>query len=332
MREQETGCRDMKKKRIPGTDLDSSVILFGGGAISLTDREAFAFQLMDLYADQGGNHLDTGNVYGKWLPEATNISEQYIGRWMKTRGCRNQMIVASKGGHPDLASMHIPRLSRLEVRQDLDESLAALQTDRIDLYWLHRDDVNRPVEEIIGYLDDFLREGKIRWYGCSNWKLPRLEAAIAAAKKSGSRGFAANQLPWSLAETNREGLADTSLATMDQATWTLHRREQLAAMAYSSQAGGYFQKLLKVGKQGIRTGLLRQYDLPLNDRRFALLVQMSAEQGCTVDELVLGFLLAQPFPVFPIIGASSPEQLMASLSAGGRDWDPSLAQRLQNDV
>ena len=319
----------MIKKRIPRTDLDSSVILFGSGSISLTDRETFAFQQLDRYVDLGGNHIDTANIYGKWLPEATNISEQYIGRWMQARQNRNQLIIASKGGHPELATMHVPRLDRASVEADLHESLAALQTDRIDFYWLHRDDEGRPVEEIIGYLDDFVQAGKIRWYGCSNWKLPRLQAAVAAARKSGSVGFVANQLLWSLAETSLDRLADQTLARMDEPTWQFHDREQLAAMAYSSQANGYFQKRLQAGQYGARLERLnRQYDLPLNDRRLLVLQRLVVETGRTIDELVLGYLLAQPFPVFPIIGASSTEQLQASMSAGNLTWDAQLADRL----
>lgn len=321
----------MNKKRIPKTDLDSSVILFGSGSISLTDREAFAFQQLDCYVDLGGNHLDTANIYGKWLPEATNISEQYIGRWMKARRNRNQLIVASKGGHPELATMHVPRLDRASVEADLHESLASLQTDRIDLYWLHRDDENRPVEEIIGYLDDLVLTGKIRWYGCSNWKLPRLQAAVEAAKKSGSVGFVANQLLWSLAETSLDRLADQTLANMDEATRRFHEREQLAVMAYSSQANGYFQKRLKAGSAELSpVWLSHHYNLPVNDRRFAVLQQLAAETGRTIDELVLGYLLAQPIPVYPIIGASSPEQLKASMRAGSLAWDEQLADRLMH--
>lgn len=103
----------------------------------------------------------------------------------------------------------------------------------------------------------------------------------------------------------------------------------LTAVPYSSQAGGYFHKLRVLGKKNISAGQLRLYDSPVNDCRFDVLCRLETEMQIPMDELVLGYLLAQPVPVIPIIGASSVEQLESSMKAGGRVWDPGLVKLLQ---
>ncbi len=319
----------MQTRLIPGTDLQPSVLCFGGGSLCQSDFQPEAFRLLDQYQDLGGNFIDTANVYGKWLPAASNISERYIGSWLASRKNRNRIVLATKGGHPDLATMGVSRLSRQDVLADLDESLKSLQTDYIDLYWLHRDDENRPVAEILGYLNDFVRSGKIRWFGCSNWKPARIREAIELSAAGRLQGLAANQLLWSLAEYRRDTLGDPTMVGMDEATWQLHRQVNLAAVPYSSQAHGYFQKLGQIGKDQIKPDLRRMYDLPVNDRRFAAIGQMAEELPCTLDELVLGYLLAQPFPVFPIIGARTADQLALSMKAGQRVWDAAVGERLR---
>lgn len=319
----------MDTRNIPGTNLSPSVLCFGGGSICRSDSQAFAFEMLDRYLELGGNFIDTANIYGKWLPEASNISERYIGNWMAARGNRNQIILATKGGHPEMGAMHISRLSREEVLADLEESLDALKTDCIDLYWLHRDDEKRPTEEILDYLQEFVRVGKILWFGCSNWRPARIRETMELAKAKNTQGFVANQMLWSLAEFNQNALPDPTMAGMDEETWKLHLESQLAAIPYSSQAGGYFQKLRTLGKDNINAGQIRLYDSLLNDRRFEKLCRLESELHCPMDELVLGYLLAQPVPVMPIIGASTVEQLDVSMKAGERAWDPGLVELLR---
>jgi aryl-alcohol dehydrogenase-like predicted oxidoreductase len=318
----------MLKKTIPGTDLAPSVICFGGGSIVHDDQE-LAFGQLDRFFAAGGSFIDTANVYGKWLPEATNLSEQRLGRWIHERGNRNRLVLATKGGHPDLATMQAPRLDRQALGADLEESLRALQTDVIDLYWLHRDDESRPVVDILSCLEAFVASGKIRWYGCSNWKIDRIRASETVARAEGWSGFVANQPLWSLAELAPGSLADPTLVAMDEAMWRHHRQTNWTAVPYSAQANGYFQKRL-AGVHDVPEALRRRYDLPINDRRLSLLIQLAADEHGTVDELVLGYLLAQPFPVFPIIGPRTAAQLSASLKAGHRDWPAWLAGRLRD--
>ncbi|MDI9468632.1 MAG: aldo/keto reductase [Bacillota bacterium] len=318
----------MQRRLLAHTDLEPSVLCFGGASLCIPNGRETAFALLDRYRELGGNFIDTANVYGRWLPEPSNLSEQYIGAWLGSRACRHEMIIATKGAHPHLDSMTVGRMSPAELSRDLESSLTALGADTIDLYWLHRDDPGVPVADILGALDGFVRSGKIRHYACSNWSLPRIRQAAAIARATGSGGFVANQLRWSLAAVTPGCPDDPTLVTMDEATWQEHYERQWPAIPYSSQANGYFQKLDRLGKARLDPALLARFDNATNDDRFARLLQLGRETGLTLDELVLGYLLAQPFPVYPIIGASSVEQLQASMTAGSRSWPADLSKRL----
>ena len=167
------------------------------------DQDA-AFALLDAYLDQGGNFLDSAQVYCDWIPDnERSSSEKIIGRWMKERRNRDRLVIATKGAHPDLATMQIPRMSRAEIEADLHASLRHLQTDVIDLYWLHRDDPARPVAEILETLNAAVQAGKIRAFGCSNWRAERLQAANEYAATHGLHGFVASQVLWNLAVVDR---------------------------------------------------------------------------------------------------------------------------------
>lgn len=121
---------------------------------STLDEQA-SFKLMDRYVELGGNMVDTAEVYANWLPGEKSISEKVIGRWMKARGNREQLIVTTKGVHHDLdAPTIVPRVAYAPILTDIEASLQRLQVETIDLYWLHRDDPTKPVEEIIDALDD----------------------------------------------------------------------------------------------------------------------------------------------------------------------------------
>ena len=152
---------------IPDTDLTVSVICMGGGPLCVEDQEARVFELLDQYYALGGNFIDSANIYGKWLPSGTNSCDLNIGNWLKSRGLRDKIIVTSKGGHPHLDTMSESRLGKMEVEADLNESLKALQCETIDLYYLHRDDENVSVSSIIDYLNDFVKQGKIHYFGVS---------------------------------------------------------------------------------------------------------------------------------------------------------------------
>src|SRR5690348_5111763 len=160
----------MTRIRIPRTELDVFPICLGTGEVGTKLDRQRSFALLDAYVERGGNFLDSAHNYGDWVKDAPRSAcEKMIGAWLKERGNRGQIVLATKGAHPLLDGMDLPRGSRQDIIHDLDESLLFLQTDVIDLYWIHKDDQTRPVEEIVETLEEQVRAGKIRTYGASNF-------------------------------------------------------------------------------------------------------------------------------------------------------------------
>src|SRR5690606_27483631 len=188
----------MHRVSLPHCSLSVSPVCLGTALFGADIDDRASFALLDRFVAGGGNFIDTARIYSDWLPGERHRSERVLGDWLRSRGNRDSVVVATKGAHPDLASPTIPRSSTAEIRADLEGSLRSLGLDVIDLYWLHRDDPSRPVEYFIDLLDGFQREGLIRAFGASNWSADRLRAAHAYASRSGRHGFVANQPMWCL--------------------------------------------------------------------------------------------------------------------------------------
>jgi aryl-alcohol dehydrogenase-like predicted oxidoreductase len=282
-----------------------------GAAISSPD----AFALMDQYVEQGGNLLDTAHVYGRWIPGAGSLSEETIGQWLKRRGGTRGVWVATKGGHPQLGKspMGPPRLDRAGILADLDESLRHLGVERIDLYYLHRDDRSRPVEQIMDTLLSARRAGKIGHLGASNWQSDRLAAANAYAASQGSTGFVACQNLYNAAVANPEAPKDETLVTMTDEDLASYADGGITPVAFTSQARGYFTKMHQSGPEGLSPATLTMYDGPVNRGRLAAMEKIAAQTGLTVSQIVLGYLTGKG--VTPIIGCRNSAQLNDSLTA-----------------
>lgn len=318
----------MRYRNIPNTDINVSSICMGGGPFCVENAMNKSYQLLDTYCQLGGNFIDTANIYGKWLSKGTNLSEIIIGQWMREKKNRDKMIIATKGGHPALATMNKSRLSKDEVAEDLNESLKALQTDYTDLYWLHRDDETIPVETIINYLNEFVKQGKIRFFGCSNWKVYRIKEAMEYAQKNNLMGFIGNEMMWSLAEPNMNNIADKTLVAMDESCYKFHKETGLCAIPYSSQANGFFNKLEKEESTALTDSIKNVYYNEKNVKRFERIKKLSQETSKSITEIVLGYLIAQPFTTIPIVGSRTVEQLVESMKAGDVVLDESIVRYL----
>lgn len=322
----------MQYKNIPGTELNVSAICLGGADMGSTIEKELSFRLMDLFYEEGGNFIDTANVYANWLPVEKSISEKTIGRWLKERGLRNRIFIGTKGGHPELSTMHISRLSRNEIMHDLDESLTSLQTDYVDLYWLHRDDENRPVEEILETLNEQVQAGKIRSFGCSNWKAHRIQEAVQYTSKTKGKGFVGNQMMWSFAAINTDAVKDKTLHIMDRETMELHKKTKLAAIPYSSQASGFFTKLDNVDHIPLAEGIKRKYYNGENIHRLKRIKNVSNQLSVSISEVILGYLTSQPFTTIPIVGCKTIEQLKGSVKAGDLVLSEVMVNYLENGI
>jgi aryl-alcohol dehydrogenase-like predicted oxidoreductase len=311
----EHGGKMMQLKPVSGTDLQCSTFCLGGAILGSDNNQADSFDLMDAYVDRGGNFVDTAQVYANWLPVEASISEKTIGLWMKARKNRHQLLVSTKGAHPLLESMQQSRMSRQDIVHDIEQSLRHLQVETIDFYILHRDDTDRTVAEILGTLNDQVKAGKIRYFGCSNWTTERIKEAQTYAEAHGIQGFSGNQMMWSLAEADSTKFVDTTLVAMDDAMTQYHLATGFPAFPYSSQAQGLFTKWDSNQYTADDSRISPMYKSAANRVRFKRAQQLAADLSRSITEIVLGYLTSHSFQTFPIIGCRTISQLEESLKA-----------------
>ena len=304
----------MSRLLLPNTDLTVSSICLGTGGFGSSVREPDA--VLSSYIESGGNFIDTAHNYGDWVPDIPrSASERAIGAWMREKRNRDQVVLATKGGHPKFDAPNVGRLSRELIFEDLNGSLDALQTDRIDLYWLHKDEPSRPIEEIVDSLNLAVRDGKVRYLGASNFAVARIEAANAYAASSGQAGFVADQVLWSAAPLRVYPYGDPSVGFVDETRWEFHARTGMAMIPFQSQAFGLFNRMQNGTLEQMNAGFRGFYVADDSQKRFERMQTVMAETGLSITQVVLGYLLGQPFVTVPIIGSQSPEQALDSMMA-----------------
>jgi aryl-alcohol dehydrogenase-like predicted oxidoreductase len=291
---------------IPHTDLTVSPICLGGGHFGDPRVQDGCRGLMEAFLAAGGNFVDTAHVYDFWLEGGDGLSERTIGRVLREIGAKN-VVVATKGGHPSVDGKYRQPdryLSPEAIAGNIRDSFERLGFERIDLYYLHRDDTRVPVSEIIDALNAL--GDRVRHFGASNWSQPRLAAANAYAKKSGKRGFVASQPQWSLAAplTWPEPNDDMAMRTFTPVDLAWHTESGVAVVPYSSTAHGYFSG---------RTG--KTFDSPANQARRERATQLATELGVTPTQIALAYLRSHPFPVIPIIGSGNADHVREALGA-----------------
>lgn len=286
-------------------------LCLGGNVFGWTADESASFAVLDAFAEAGGTFLDTADVYSAWVPgHSGGESERVVGRWMASRGNRDQMVVATKvGSMPGLTG-----LSAATVRKAVEGSLERLQTDRVDLYYAHRDDEGTPLEETLGAFDGLVRDGKVRRLGASNHTAARLAEALAVQDREGLARYVALQPEYNLLHRDYEAELMPLLA-----------REGLACLPYASLASGFLTGKYRdgVAVDSPRAAKVAGY---LDDRgraALAALDEVAAAHGTTVAAVALAWLAAQPTVVAPLASARSVEQLNAFL--------PALELRLTRD-
>lgn len=304
----------MKRITLKGTDLTVSRVCYGTGNFKERLSREDAFRMLDCYTDAGGNMIDTANVYCRWLPDTANCAEEYIGQWLRSSGKRQQVVLATKGGHPDLQTWTC-RVTREDLKQDVDESLATLGVDYVDFYWFHRDNPNLPIEEVIDMGEELVRAGKVRYYGASNFTLPRMMEALEWQKTHPGKGFRALSNQWSLAYPNPgyKLNGDTSLEGIDHSYYLWLCRTGLPLIPFSASAGGFFGKF----HDGKLSPTLESGYVNLWNRKLDELLQPMAEKYHTTP-LVLSMAVLmeqQKFQVIPVIAASNQAQLLEILKA-----------------
>lgn len=272
-----------------------------------------AFRMLDTYVEMGGNTLDTARIYGMWTPAKLPYSEIIIGLWLKSRGMRDSVLLSTKGGHFPWGHPEQPRLSKECIESDINDSLRTLGTDHVDIYWLHRDDINRPVEDICETMSGLIRSGKTRLIGVSNWRRQRIEAYNVYADSRGLPRLNASQMQWSLAYTTPQLQGDVTQFFMTPEEYAWYRANSIPVFGFSSQAKGFFAK----GAQGLEFLSERARHRYLNPENLAKLErvkQMAMKKHMTPTNIALAYVTCNTLPGTAIFSCSNMAQLKDSMA------------------
>ncbi|MGO4523440.1 aldo/keto reductase [Microvirga sp. 2MCAF35] len=291
----------MEKRRLGRSDLMVSPLCLGGNVFGWTTDEAMSFKVLDAYVDAGLNFIDTADVYSTWVPgHVGGESETIIGKWMKARGNRDKLVVASKVGSemaPDRKG-----LSKSYIRSAVEASLQRLQTDHIDLYQSHRDDLDTPQQETLEAYDELIRAGKVRAIGASNFTAARLKEALEISAERGLPRYESLQPKYNLSDR----------AEYEAELEPLCRKEEVGVIPYYGLASGFltgkYRSEADFGKS-VRGGRMAAYLDDRGRRILAALDEVSARKNATPARIALAWLMARPGITAPIASATSVEQV-----------------------
>mgnify|MGYP001212114821 FL=1 len=302
----------MEYRKLGRTGLKVSELCLGTMQWGWTADESTSFAVMDAFVEAGGNFIDTADVYSRWAEgNPGGVSEEIIGRWMKARGNRRQIVLATKVRGVMWPGPNGEGLSRSHIMAAVEDSLRRLQTDTIDLYQTHWFDANTPIEETLRALDDLVSQGKVRYIGCSNYPAWRLAKALWASDKLGLARYDSLQPHYNIAYR----------AEFERELKPLCEEEGIGVIPYSPLAGGFLTGKYRRGEpvpdSARASGIQRRY---LNDKGFTILEaleKLGQGRGKSIAQMALAWQLSQPVISSPIIGANSVEQLNDSLGAVG---------------
>ncbi|MBE6930161.1 MAG: aldo/keto reductase [Ruminococcaceae bacterium] len=289
-----------------------SRVILGSAYFGTTIDDEHSFAMLDLYYALGGRTIDTARVYGAWSGHIGD-SEKTIGRWLALRGHKD-VIVITKCAHPAPDDRSKGRLDPESIREDLERSADALGRAP-DWTLLHRDDTGRPVEEILESLNRGLSDGLTQRIGCSNWYVSRVNEANAAAAAHGMTGFTLSEILWSLGATTPALQGDPTLVCMDGTEYEGYMKNGIPVLAFSSQAKGYFSKMIAGGEASLSEKSRARFAQPVNKGRLERLTSFCKSRELSPSAVVLACITCNALPACAIIGCSNETQLADSMQA-----------------
>jgi len=284
--------------KLANTDLTVYPLCLGGNVFGYSADKQNSEAVLSFYADNGGNFIDTADMYSQWAPgHIGGESETIIGDWMAKRGNRQKMIIATKVSKLDTR----PGLKAANIKAACDESLKRLKSDYIDLYYAHQDDLDTPIEESLGAFDELIKAGKVRYIAASNFTPERLQESLNISKANGLSSYIASQDQYNLLDREYEkGLMPTI------------EKNNLSQIPFYGLARGFLTGKYRPGVsvESIRaSGVASNY---ANERGWNLLSkldQIAKDKKTTVAAISLAWLRAQPTVATPIASATKLEQI-----------------------
>ena len=310
----------MKKRRLGNSGLDVFPLAFGGNVFGWTADEAMSFRLLDAFLDSGFDFIDTADVYSKWAPgNRGGESETILGKWFKRSRKRTRVILATKVG----MEMGPGRkgLSRAYILRAVEDSLKRLQTDYIDLYQSHTDDLDTPLEETLGAYAQLIQQGKIRAIGASNYGAERLRRALEVSGEGEYPAYQSLQPHYNLYDR----------ADYETKLEPLCREKGLGVITYFSLASGFLTGKYRLEKDVSKSPRGQRAGKCLNERGLRILDaldRIAKQRGSTQATVSLAWLIARPGITAPIASATNLEQLRDLTAAPELQLDPSEIELL----
>ena len=296
-----TQLSSMKKTYLGKSGIRITPFALGGNVFGWTIDEQKSFKILDAFIENGFNLIDTADVYSTWKAgNKGGESESIIGNWMKQRNNRDKVIIATKvGGDMGLGKKS---LAKDWILNEVEASLRRLQTDYIDLYQSHWDDVSTPVEETLRAYEHLIKEGKVREIGASNFSKERLAEAITCSEK--------NKLPRYETFQPRYNLYDRE--EYETKYMQLCVEKNLGVISYYSLASGFltgkYRSEADLGKSA-RGGGIKNYLNPRGLKILDALNDVAEKYKVTPATISLAWIIAQPAIAAPIASATNEEQL-----------------------
>jgi aryl-alcohol dehydrogenase-like predicted oxidoreductase len=311
----------MRKRTLSNSGLQVSPLAFGGNVFGWTVDEPTSFRLLDAFVSAGLNLIDTADVYSNWAPRNKGgESEIILGNWLKRTGNRKNVIIATKVGME--MGPNRKGLSKAYIFRAIEDSLRRLQTDYVDLYQSHKDDLETPLEETLEAYAQLIKQGKVRAIGASQYSAERLAKALQTSEKRGYPSYSVLQPLYNLYDR----------AGYEAELETICLEKGLGVIPYLSLASGFL-----TGKYRSETDLsksargqtVKKY---LNDRGFRILQaldQVAKRYHSTPATVSLAWLISRPSITAPIASFTSIEQLNFLIEATRLDLDQSSIELLK---
>jgi aryl-alcohol dehydrogenase-like predicted oxidoreductase len=297
----------MQKRKLGRSGLEVAPLIFGGNVLGWTADEAMSFRLLDRFVGAGLNAIDTADVYSNWVRgHRGGESETVVGNWLKARGGRDKVVIATKVGwdRRDVGG----GLARDYILRNAEASLKRLQTDYIDLYQSHIDDAVTPIEETLAAHQILIEQGKVRAIGASNYEAPRLAEALAVGRARNLPRYETLQPHYNLYER----------AEYERELEPLVLKEGIGVIPYYSLASGFLTGKYRSEadlKKSPRGGGIKRM---LNERGLRILValdKISLRLKSTPAQVALAWLMARPGITAPIASATNLDQLNDLIAA-----------------
>jgi aryl-alcohol dehydrogenase (NADP+) len=294
----------MEKRTLGNSTLAITPLMLGGNVFGWTADEATSFAVLDAFVANGGNSVDTADVYSAWAPgHKGGESEIVIGKWLKRSGKRNSVVIGTKVG---MLAPHTG-ISRASIIAGCEDSLHRLGVETIDLYWLHKDDGKTQPDEYLGALEELVESGKVRAVGASNFAAPRFAEALAESARSGKVRFAAQQPEYNLMK--RE---------IEKDLMPLCAREHVSILPYFGLASGFLTGKYRSAADKSKSPRGGGMDKYLDAKGFKVLAALDAvagRQDATCAQVALAWIMAKPAIAAPIASATSVAQVTELMGA-----------------